>query len=446
MDNNDLRIDLHVRIEPPVTLVSPKNPNPVETIYLSNIDQQLIFPVETLFIFKGNKSFNNNEVDIVETVKKALSEKLLVSYFFLAGRINFNILQQRLELVCNNAGILFVGANSDLRLDELGDLSAPNPSFRDLIHELEGFDSLADTPVFTVQVTKFKCGGFSIGYATNHSILDGRSAAEMFQKLAAICRGDETALDNYVLNTDRSYIKARNPLQIKYDHKEYTKQTFSNFSTPTSQTKVNPSLSDSTDAPRFELVTLNSNFISMLKKKAMVKCSSFEAVVAHIWKCRAAAFYDDPTKVSSVLFAVDIRGKMEPPLPDSFVGNAVITASASAVVEDLLVEPFSFCVEMVKEGIQKVTNEYVRSAIDWWEMHKGVPAIIDGNFFVSAWWKLPFHELDFGWGKPVYAGPLVTSMHEFVLLLPGQNGDGINVWIALERDRMERFMSYILMC
>lgn len=294
-----------------------------------------------------------------------------------------------------------------------------------------------------VKVTRFKCGGFSIGFVTNHSILDGRSAAEMFQNLAAICRGDETAPDNYVLNTDRSCIKARNPLQIKFDHTEYTKQTFSNFTTPTSQTTVTPSLSNPNDAPQFKLVSLNSNFISMLKEKATVKCSSFEAVVAHLWKSRARAYYDDPTKVSSVLFAVDIRGKMVPPLPDSFVGNAVITASASAVVEDMLVKPFSFCVEMVKDGIQRVSNEYVRSAIDWWEMHRGVPSIIDGNFFVSAWWKLPFHELDFGLGRPVYAGPLVTSMHEFVLLLPGKNGDGINVWVALEREKMNKFLSYV---
>jgi omega-hydroxypalmitate O-feruloyl transferase len=298
-------------------------------------------------------------------------------------------------------------------------------------------------PFHLMKVTKFNCGGFSIGFAMNHCILDGRSAAEMFQKLAAMCRGDESASNSCVLNTDRSCIKARNPVQIKFDHREYTEKTFSNFTTPTSQTKVSPSLSDINDAPQFKLVSLDSNFISTLKEKAVVKCSSFEAVVAHLWKSRARAFYNDPTKVSSVLFAVDIRGKMVPPLPDGFVGNAVITASANAVVEDLLVKPFSFCVEMVKEGIQRVTNEYVRSAIDWWEMHRGVPSIIDGNFFVSAWWKLPFHELDFGWGRPVYAGPLVTSMHEFVLLLPGKNGDGINVWIALEREKMKRFMSYI---
>lgn len=152
MDSYDFSIDLLVKKDAPLTLVSPENPNPIETIYLSNIDQQLAFPVETLYFFKENKDVDNDTLDIADIVEKALSEKLLVPYYFLAGRINFNLLQQRLELVCNNAGILFVVARSGLRLDELGDLTAPNPSFRNLILELEGFHSLADTPVFTVQV------------------------------------------------------------------------------------------------------------------------------------------------------------------------------------------------------------------------------------------------------------------------------------------------------
>ncbi|KAF8392759.1 hypothetical protein HHK36_020996 [Tetracentron sinense] len=37
-------------------------------------------------------------------------------------------------------------------------------------------------------VTRFTCGGFSIGFVTNHDIIDGKSASEMFQNLASIYR------------------------------------------------------------------------------------------------------------------------------------------------------------------------------------------------------------------------------------------------------------------
>jgi len=68
----------------------------------------------------------------------------------MAGRLSFNLETKRLELVCNNAGVLFVGKIK--RLKELGNLSLQNPSFQQLIHRTEGFKGLADTPVFTIQV------------------------------------------------------------------------------------------------------------------------------------------------------------------------------------------------------------------------------------------------------------------------------------------------------
>ena len=60
---------------------------------------------------------------------------------------------------------------------------------------------------------------------------------------------------------------------------------------------------------------------------------------------------------------------------------------------------------MVKEAVDRVTDDYVKSAIDWLEVSKGIPATCNGNFYISAWRKLPFGELDFGFGKPIHGGP-----------------------------------------
>ncbi|KAK1292335.1 Rosmarinate synthase [Acorus calamus] len=89
--------------------------------------------------------------DIVETVKRSISEVLLIPYYFMAGRLNFNFQTRRLELVCNNAGVLFVGASSKLTIKDLGDVSSPNPSFQHLISRTFGFRSLAETPIWTIQ-------------------------------------------------------------------------------------------------------------------------------------------------------------------------------------------------------------------------------------------------------------------------------------------------------
>ena len=95
-------------------LVSPKNPIPFETVFLSNIDLAVTFPVETLFFFEVPPSKCSSTEDISERVKRAVAEVLLVLYYFLAGRLYFNHESKRLELLCNNAGVLFVRATSGL--------------------------------------------------------------------------------------------------------------------------------------------------------------------------------------------------------------------------------------------------------------------------------------------------------------------------------------------
>ncbi|CAL9109935.1 unnamed protein product [Musa acuminata var. zebrina] len=380
-------------------LLSPRNPMPLKTIHLSNIDQTAAFPVETVFFYETTPDGAESTFDIIERVKRSVSEELLVPYYFMAGRVHFNVETKRLELVCNNAGALFAGATSSLSLKELGDLSAPNPLFQRL-------------------VTRFRCGGFSIGFMTNHSILDGKSAVEMLDNLAAICRGEEPR--NLKLHVDRSCIRARDPPQIQFEHAEYMK--------PTEASSL--------------VASLSLDMIDGLKERATAGCSSFQAVVAHLWRARTRAVFDDPSETSSVLFAVDVRSKMTPRVPDGFVGNAVVMAMAIARVAELTAQPLGFAVKRVREAIERVTDEYIRSAVDWLEVNKGMPAIGHGNFIVSAWWKLPFHELDFGWGKPIYVGPVVSVMHECVLLLSDGKG-GINIWLALKEEKMKSFLSYV---
>lgn len=294
-------------------------------------------------------------------------------------------------------------------------------------------------------MTRFKCGGFSIGFVTNHAILDGKSASEMFHNLASICRGE--GLNIEVINNERTCLKSRTPPQIKYPHKEYITPP---KNTPlatcfTSQDQKSPSPLVFVPNYVHKVFSFTPQMLNSLKEKAIVKCTSFEAIVAHLWRARTRAIFDDLDEFSTVLFAVDIRAKMSPPLPNGFVGNAVVTAFSSAKVKDLMEKPFRFCVEKVKEGRDRVTEDYVKSVIDWLEVYKGVPSTCNGkNFYVSAWWKLNFGDLDFGYGKTVFGGPVVSGNDEFVVLLNNRKiGGGINVLIGLEKDKMKRFMDCV---
>ncbi|CAI9118776.1 OLC1v1020386C1 [Oldenlandia corymbosa var. corymbosa] len=438
--------------EEPISLFS-KSSDENETIFLSNIDQALGFPVETLYFFEVPTGKSHSTLNVGQRVKEAV-EVLLGPYYFMAGRLNFNEEAKRMELICNNAGVLFVSATSELTLKDLGNLSQPNPTFHHFVHRPGLYKSLPEKALFTIQVTRFSCGGFSIGFTMHHSINDGKSASDMLHNLASICRGEGLKVET--INNDRTCIKARNPPQIKFPHSEYVKlQKTPNLpSSFTSQERTTPSPLVFSDKYVHKTFHFSPEMLNTLKKQAMTKCSTFDAIVAHIWKARTKAVLMKNDRISTVLFAVDIRSRISPPLPNDFSGNAVITAFASAKVSDLVEMPLSFGVEKMKEARERVTNEYIRSVIDWLEVYKGIPATCDGTFYVSAWWKLPFKELDFGFGKPVRGGPIASGNDEFVLLLSNNddqksniggngNGGGIILWMALEKEAMFRFMSCV---
>ncbi|XP_011071659.1 omega-hydroxypalmitate O-feruloyl transferase-like [Sesamum indicum] len=442
--------------EEPILLMSPRNPVPTETIFLSNIDQAVTFPVETVFFYEvpPNMASAASTVGIAGKVKKAVEEVLLVPYYFMAGRLNFSDETKRLELVCNNAGALFVSAKSRFCLKDLGNLSHPNPSFHHFVLRPGIYKSLAETALFTIQVTRFECGGFALGFTTNHAILDGKSASEMFHNLASICRGE--GLKTNHINNDRTCMKARTPPQILFPHTEYVKlaRTSSLLSSFTSQKRPSPSPHIFSDKYTHKLFSFTPQMLKLLKQKAMIECSTFEAILAHIWRARTRAILghdcdQHQDQDSTVLFAVDIRDTISPPLPSSFIGNAVITGYARTKARDLVGGPLSYGVEMVREGRERVTSEYIRSVIDWLEVYKGTPATCGCAFYVSAWWKLGFGEVDLGFGRAKHAGPIVSGNDEFVLLLDGGDCDeggkglGINVWIGLEKDKMERFLKCV---
>lgn len=137
--------------EEPLKLVSPNNPDPPETIFLSNIDLAVAFPVETVFFFEVPPDKSSSTLNISHRLEKAVAEVLLVPYYFMAGRLDFNHQTRRLELLCNNAGALFVSATSRLRLKDLGKLSLPNSTFHHFVHRPGLYKTLAATSLLTIQ-------------------------------------------------------------------------------------------------------------------------------------------------------------------------------------------------------------------------------------------------------------------------------------------------------
>ncbi|KAK9087919.1 hypothetical protein Syun_030313 [Stephania yunnanensis] len=431
----DLKVTIHRHSK-----VFPSKKIERRTMFLSNIDQVLDFYVGTVHFFEANDEFPPEKV--AERLEKGLGE-VLVAYDFLAGRLSCyddgggDEKMSRLELDCNSAGVGFAVASSEFCLNEIGDLVFPNPCFRQLVlGDLEKL-SIEDRPLCVFQVTSFKCGGFAIGVSSNHTTLDGKSFKAFLENLASL-----TANKPMVSTPchDRRLLAARSPPHITFSHLELV------------PFEAHPSIFQEAQNLDIKLFQLSSDDILKLKSKAKCpttttttidsrKITSFNVLTAHVWRCKAlSGDTQDLEKASTLLYAVDIRSRLNPPLPPTYCGNAVISASANLTLGELREAPFSLLVDKVFEGATRITDEYARSVIDWGETHKGLPL---GDLLVSSWWKLGFADVDYAWGRPKYSCPLVVYRKDIVLFFPDIQGvaKGVNVMLALPSEEMVKFQN-----
>lgn len=467
----DLKVTVHHS-----SLVFPSQQTQKRTMFLSNIDQVLNFDVHSVHFFGAHKDFPDGQI-AAEKLRDSLA-KILVPYDFLAGRLKVNPNTGRLEIECNGAGAGFVVASSEYALDEIGDLVYPNSAFAQLVCSAMDHDQLLKLtdgavgddhdglrqPLFILQVTTFKCGGFAMGISNNHATFDGISFRLFLDNLAALAANKPLAVIPY---NDRQILAARSPPCVTFIHPEL--QELENISTlerkQEDELEVGghdrrPTVFEATQEELdFKIFRLTASDIAHLKEKAKsiasstkerVKITSFNVVTALIWRCKAlssSTYVDDhgESRESRILYAVDIRQRLNPPLPQGYTGNGVLTAYASAGCRELEEGPFSRAVEMVSEGAARMTDEYARSVIDWGELRKGFP---NGEVLVSSWWRLGFADVEYPWGKPMYSCPVVYHRKDIILFFPeqdvpdnGTNGTGVNILVALPHQEMQKFQA-----
>ncbi|KAL9267484.1 Acyltransferase GLAUCE-like protein [Drosera capensis] len=438
--------DLMITIQSSKLIFSGQEHHERKSMFLSNIDQVLNFDVQTIHFFAANADFPPETA--AKKVAMAL-QKLQVTYEFLSGRMKMNEETGRFEFDCNNAGVGFVVANSGRSLDEIGDLVYPNPAFEQLVTKTLESLSPGSHPLCIVQMTSFKCGGFAMAVQTNHATFDGLSFKHFLQNLGAIAGDKPLAVTPC---NDRELLAARSPPLVTFPHPELL-----NLNTALGQeAQSSPNVFDnSTSDLDFKAFHLSPDDLSDLKAKASAgptsgkaRITGFNVVSAHIWRCKALSFDSEHNQErdSTLLYAVDIRRRLSPPLPAEFAGNAVLTAYATAKCGDIEDAPLSRLAETVAEGAARMTDEYARSAIDWGELNKGFP---NGEFLISSWWRLGFNEVEYPWGKPKYSCPLVYRRKDIILLFPdiedgsadSGNGGGVNVLVALPHKEMVKFES-----
>ncbi|KAL3846299.1 hypothetical protein ACJIZ3_003702 [Penstemon smallii] len=412
-------------------LVSPSPMTEKRSLFLSNIDQILNYNIPTVHFFRANQDF---PPEVAAKRLRIALEKVLVAYDFMAGRFKLNHQSGRLEIECNAAGAGFVVASSEYSLEDLGDFVYPNLGFRQLaVQILDTLGPENDQPLCVFQITSFKCGGFAIGMSMNHVLFDGIGAQTFMENLATQAFDDKPL--SIIPSHNRHILAARSPPQVTSPHPEFFKPDIQPVSGP-------PVFDCKKEDLDYKIFKFTTKSIDNLKEKARstettTRISSLTVVAALIWRCKALSLPYDENRVSTLLNVIDIRSRLDPPLPNSFCGNAVLVSYSSAKCGDIEEGQFCNLAEMVAVGPKRVTDEYARSVIDWLEVNKGLPC---GEYMVSSWLRLRFDEVVYPWGQPVYSGPVVSHRKDICWVFA--DVDGIYALVSLPVEEMERFESH----
>ncbi|XP_038711387.1 fatty alcohol:caffeoyl-CoA acyltransferase isoform X2 [Tripterygium wilfordii] len=417
--------NLHI----PITIdnmasVMPAGPipaSPGDSLYLSNLDDMIGARVFTPTIY----FYGSNDLNSTQTVMKTLSDALasiLVPYYPLSGRLR-ETENGKLEVFFGpEQGALMVEAHSEMALSELGDLVIPNPAWGPLIYRFpnEGPYKVLDMPLLIAQITFFSCGGFSLGLRLCHCICDGLGAMQLLGAWAATAKsGRLVTIPEPCWN--REFFRPRDPPEVRFPHIEFMKvEDGSSLTRTVWQSKLVQ-----------KCYRISRGFQAHLKTLAQAKtkftCTTFDAMAAHVWRSWVKAMDIEPPNCELRLtFSINARQKLRnPPLKNGFYGNAICVACARSSVSELVHGRLTDTARLVHEARVGVTEEYLRSTIDYIQVERPKRLEFGGKLTITQWTRFSMYEsADFGWGRPIYAGPVdLTPTPQVCVFLPQGEDD-----------------------
>lgn len=282
-----------------------------------------------------------------------------------------------------------------------------------------------------------------------HHVADGFSGLHFINAWSDMARGLDLDLTLHPF-IDRTLLRARDPPQPQFKHIEYQPPPSMKIPPPPSATSAKPDTAAAETA--VSIFKLTRDQLNSLKAKSKeggntISYSSYEMLAGHVWRatCRARGLPED--QETKLYIATDGRARLRPALPPGYFGNVIFTATPVAVSGDLESKPVWFAASKIHDALARMDNEYLRSALDYLELQPDLKALVRGahtfrcpNLGITSWVRLPIHDADFGWGRPIFMGPGGIAYEGLSFVLPSATNDGsLSVAISLQTEHMKVF-------
>ncbi|XP_062109820.1 brassinosteroid-related acyltransferase 1-like [Humulus lupulus] len=463
-----------------------------QTIELSGLDRISPAILNTVFFFKNTKEESvdvdddddgddddDDGDDVVERVIRGL-QRVLVTWFPAAGRLGIHEKTGKLEIKCNDEGVLLVIADTFSKLEEFGNkLHEYKTCYEKLVPQLpQNPAHISDNPLVALQITKFSCGGISIGFGGSHSLFDGFGAFNFLASWAHFSSDKDYESQLFVPNHSRQKLlnaimttsstatsssslinKAAGSTSSIYEQ-QHIAAIQDLYGIPMRAMAADDrcweselaKLGQSPERRGIQLLTLCMDKQAVENWKGLAaqsgtlsKCSTFDVLCAHVWKARVKALSLEPNTNICLQFPVNCRNRLRPPLGGDFTGNAFVLGSVSCTAKELLEEPLEGTIGRIQAAKEVVANDYIKLYVKALEnsSDKFFPSMRELTI-ITDWLKFPFEALDFGWRNKMLCGValLGTPVPEAAFLMPNLDEPGnFLVRIGIGEENMTDFIT-----
>ncbi|XP_062029554.1 phenolic glucoside malonyltransferase 2-like [Rosa rugosa] len=445
LPNSSVKVVQVCRVAPPL----PASPDHSLPLTFFDIRWLRFAPPQLLYFYKLSSSSNNSTFSfdsLLDKLKTSLS-LTLKQFLPLAGNLTWpqDSLKPILSYVQGDTLLLtIVESNADFdRLSSNYNLLEAQ-EYHPLVPQLEVSHERA--AVMALQITLFPNKGFSIGAAMHKAVLDGLTAFSFLKSWAHICKHQgltsSSLPDQLKPFYDRSLIQDQKGLGALFANQYQAMDGPNNRSLMVWELQVpQDSIRGTFELTRAFIQSLRGHVLAAIGSDTILRLSTFSLACAYTWVClvKAEETIEDKARI---IFSVDCRSRLDPPLPATYFGNCLVGCLVVAETKDLLGEDgLIVALSAISEALRNFEKKGILNGAEHWvsilsSVRTGRLVGIAGSHQFGA------YETDFGWGSPSKVEVVSIDRTGAISLTDSKNGGGgVDVGLVLKKHHMDAFAS-----